>query len=444
MARPPKTSTLNVWVNGKLAGQWRVPARSEMELQYEKSWVDSEEGRPLSLSLPFTLDNLPIKGRAVEFYFDNLLPDSAAIRNRLKARFNTETRDAFDLLAAIGRDCVGAVQLLSPGATPDIYKIDGRPLAEAEVEARLAGVVSPDAFRAVEDDDSFRISIAGTQEKTAFLWHKNRWCLPRGATPSTHIFKLPLGRIGHTQIDMSTSVENEWLCSRVLKGFGMSIAQSEIAKFGSQKALVVERFDRRLHQEGNYWLRLVQEDFCQATATPSSKKYEEEGGPGMPEIASILRGSMQRDEDLKSFLKAQILFWMLAAIDGHAKNFSIQLLPHGYYKLTPLYDVLSAWPIIGHGVNKYSWEKVKLAMAVRGKNKHYRIKDIQRRHFNQTASRIGVGDNAEGLISEVLEAAPRVISQVQEEAPKYLPENVLNSVLDGLEQSTTRLASMSA
>jgi serine/threonine-protein kinase HipA len=40
-----------VWVNGSLAGEWRVPARGEMAFQYDAAWVGSEEGRPLSLSL---------------------------------------------------------------------------------------------------------------------------------------------------------------------------------------------------------------------------------------------------------------------------------------------------------------------------------------------------------------------------------------------------------
>lgn len=441
MARPART--LDIWINGNLTSHWHVPARGEMELTYEAAWAESEEGRPLSLSLPITLDRASIKGPAVEYYFDNLLPDSDAIRKRVQDRFHANSRKPFDLLAAVGRDCVGAVQLLPPRETPDIYKIEARSLTPTQIEAHLAGVVSPKSFSTMEEDDSFRLSIAGTQEKTAFLRHEGKWCIPHGATPTSHIFKLPLGRIGNTQIDMSTSVENEWLCSRILAAFNLPVAQTEIGEFGSQKALIVERFDRRLHESRNYWLRLVQEDFCQATGTPSSRKYEENGGPGILEIAEILRGSERRDEDLNLFVRAQILFWMLAAVDGHAKNFSLYLLPKGYYRLTPLYDVLSAWPVIGRGPNKYSWDKSKLAMAIIGKNRHYKLKDIQRRHFNETASRIGV-KTAEPLIGEILEAVPRAISSVQKEIPKDFPQHVLDSVLQGIERSAKRLESMPA
>ena len=69
----------------------------------------------MSLSLPFNLNNEPLKGDNVAHYFEGLLPDSDAIRKRVAARFKTGSTDAFDLLAAIGRDCVGALQLLPEG-----------------------------------------------------------------------------------------------------------------------------------------------------------------------------------------------------------------------------------------------------------------------------------------------------------------------------------------
>jgi len=271
MGRKSHARALSVWVNGRLAGEWRIPARGETEFQYDSTWVTSEEGRPLSLSLPFTRDRGSIKGRPVDCYFDNLLPDADLIRKRVQDRFHTDTRDAFDLLAAIGRDCVGAVQLLPSGEQPkQVHAIDAAPLSEAEVERALIHTVAPASIAAHPGDDDFRISIAGAQEKTAFLHHDGKWCRPLGATPTTHIFKLPLGRVGGMQADMRTSVENEWLCARILRAYGLPVANCEIGRFGSQKVLVVERFDRQLHSSGKYWLRLVQEDFCQATATPSS------------------------------------------------------------------------------------------------------------------------------------------------------------------------------
>jgi len=443
MGRKSRARALSAWVNGKRAGEWRIPARGETEFQYDSAWVESEEGRPLSLSLPFSLDRGSIKGRPVESYFDNLLPDADAIRKRLQDRFRTDSRNAFDLLAAIGRDCVGAVQLLPPDERPKgVHTIDAAPLSEAEVERGLIQSVAPPSPAAQPEDDDLRISIAGVQEKTAFLRHDGKWCRPLGATPTTHIFKLPLGLVGGMQADMRTSVENEWLCARILRAYGLPVAGCDIGRFGSQKVLVVERFDRQLHSSGKYWLRLVQEDFCQATATPSSLKYEADGGPGLLDIARILRGSVNRDDDLTRLLKAQLLFWMLAATDGHAKNFSIRILSQGRFQLTPLYDVLSIWPIMGEGPGKIAWHNARLAMSVRGKNKHYRVKDIQRRHFNAMASQCGLGDTAEPLIEDILAATPAVVAAAQKDLPKGFPQRVLDSILKGLSKSAKLLEAM--
>ena len=445
MGRKSRARALSVWINGQLAGEWRIPARGDNEFQYNPTWVESEDGRPLSLSLPFSLDKAPIKGKPVECYFDNLLPDSESNRKRLQDRFHTVSRDSFELLAAIGRDCVGAVQLLSPGEQPRAVRtINAKPLTDTDLEKVLIHTVAPPSFAAHLAEDDFRISIAGAQEKTALMWHKGRWCRPSGSTPTTHIFKLPLGLVGNMQADMTSSVENEWLCSKILAAYGLPVAACEIGQFGSQKALVVERFDRQLHSSGKYWLRLVQEDFCQATATPASMKHERDGGPGMLDIAKILRGSVNRDGDLACLLKAQLLFWMLAASDGHAKNFSIRILNQGRYQLTPLYDVLSIWPIIGNGAKQISWHNARLAMSIRGKNKHYLMKDIQRRHFNETAVRCGVGKTAEPLINEILAATPEVIASLQTEIPQGFPQHVLDSVLNGLADSARRLEAMPA
>ena len=445
MGRKSRARALSVWVNGKLAGEWRIPARGETEFQYDSTWVESEEGRPLSLSLPFSLDRASIKGRPVECYFDNLLPDADLIRKRVQDRFHTGSRDAFDLLAAIGRDCVGAVQLLPLGEQPkDVQTIDALPLSVAEVERALIQTVAPAPVVAHAANDDLRISIAGAQEKTAFLRHDDKWCRPLGATPTTHIFKLPLGLVGGMQADMRTSVENEWLCARILRAYGLPVANCEIGRFGSQKVLVVERFDRQLHSSRKYWLRLVQEDFCQATATPSSMKYEIDRGPGLLDIARILRGSVNRDADLTCLLKAQLLFWMLAATDGHAKNFSIRILSQGRFQLTPLYDVLSIWPIIGEGPNKISWHNARLAMSVRGKSKHYLLKNIQRRHFNAMAAQCGVSETAEPLIRDILTATPAVIASVQKKLPKGFPQHVLNAILKGLMKSAKQLEAMPA
>jgi serine/threonine-protein kinase HipA len=444
MGRRSHSRALAVWANGQRVGRWVIPTSGAMELTYDPTWIESKEARPLSLSLPINFDGTPLQGDKVGFFFDNLLPDSERIRQRVRTRFQTRSGEAFDLLAAIGRDCVGAIQLLPEDDSPkDVFAITATPLNDAAIERALRGAVSSSSYSELDaDDDEFRISIAGAQEKTAFTLHKRRWCRPHGSTPSTHIFKLALGLVGGRQLDMSHSLENEWLCSRLMSAYGVPTAPCEVKQFGTTKALVVERFDRKLHVSNKYWLRLPQEDFCQATGTPSSKKYEADGGPGLIEIARVLHGSERRQEDLQTLLKAQLLFWMLAATDGHAKNFSIRLLAQGRYQLTPLYDVMSAWPVIGNRHDQLHPKKIKLAMGLKATKKHYRIGDMQRRHFNLVAQRCGLGSDMEPIIAEVIESTPSVIEKVAEKLPETFPSKLFEQITTNLRDAAERMASM--
>lgn len=446
MGRRSHSQTLALWTNGEYVGRWTIPVRGEMELQYDPGWIASPRGRPISLSLPFNLDNEPLKGGNVAHYFEGLLPDSETIRKRVAVRFKTGSTEAFALLAAIGRDCVGALQLLPDGAVPSHSdQVEGVALDDEAIERHLLEVVHPDRFGSERDpDDDFRISLAGAQEKDAFLWWEGKWMKPRGATPTTHIFKLPLGLVGGRQADFSTSVDNEWLCLRLLRAYGLATAEAHIATFGEQRVLIVERFDRRRSSDGTRLFRLVQEDFCQATGTSPLLKYESDGGPGLKQLFGLAQQSLDAEHDLRALMASQILFWMLRAPDGHAKNFSIQLQAGaaGRYRLTPMYDVMSAYPVIGEGLNQWRGRDLRLAMALLGKNRHYRMHDIQRRHFNSTAKMVGYAETAEPLIQAFIAQTPAVVEQMQAQLPRGFSQQVADKVLGGLLSAARTLERM--
>jgi serine/threonine-protein kinase HipA len=442
VGRRSHSRSLSVWTNAQRVGTWTISVRGDTRFIYDKQWMASSAGRPLSLSLPYTGEQA-LKGERVRNFFDNLLPDSEPIRQRLATRYKTDSTEAFELLQAIGRDCVGAVQLLAEDDAPtDVDSIAGSPMSEDDVERLLIRITGPGPLGNVDDAEELRISIAGAQEKTALLWHDGAWMLPHGSTPTTHILKLPLGLVGHRKADFSTSVENEWLCMNLLAEYGLPVATTALLKFGSQKVLGVQRFDRQLHSSGTWLMRLPQEDFCQVKGVPSHLKYESDGGPGLADLAVVLRGSVQAEQDLATLLKTQVLFWMLAAPDGHAKNFSIRLLPEGRYSLTPLYDVMSVWPAEGDGASQFSRHKAKLAMALLGKSKHYHLKDIQRRHFNSTAARHFQRADAEDLIEQVLERTPAAIENVARALPEGFPGKIAESIFRGLRRSAEELDRM--
>lgn len=436
-----KLRDLWVWMNGEFVGVWNRSRTGAHRFTYDESWLESPHSRPLSLSMPITADR-SVSGDLVSNYFDNLLPDDERIRQRVASRFKTNSIQAFDMLQAIGRDCVGAVQLLPPDEKPTGFnEIRFAPLSDADIERHLQGVVAAPGNMDEEDLDDFRISIAGAQEKTALLRVDGQWCKPLGSTPTTHILKLPLGLVGGRKLDLTHSVQNEWLCAQILKALNLPVAETQMAQFGEQMVLSVERFDRnRVPQQDDSpcWIvRLPQEDFCQALGLPGFAKYENNGGPSMQQCVQILLGSDEPQVDVSRFLCAQLIFWFLAATDGHAKNFSLFLLPGGHYRMTPLYDVLSVWPVIGNGPNHVPWQKAKLAFAVRSKNAHYTLSKIQPRHWKVIALQSGYESVWQDMLSMV-DRIDGALEAVKAQLPHNFHEPTANAIFDGVRLQLSR------
>ena len=425
---------LEVSANGRPVGTWSIEG-AEHRFAYDERWLDADGARPLSLSMPLSQPKRPHLGEVVHRWFDNLLPDDPAMRERLRRRLDARSTTAFDLLAETGRDCVGAVQLLPQGADPaPPSPATGRALDDADVAA-LLGAVRTGA--PLEPPDAFRLSLAGAQEKTALTRIDGRWHVPSGATPTTHILKLPLGRVGADGVDLSTSVPNEWACLRFLHALGLPVAHASMDRFGEHEALVVERFDRRLAADGRTLLRLPQEDACQALGLSSHAKYEAEGGPGIERMMALWAGSRDADADRTRFLLAQLAFLLLAAPDGHAKNFGLFLERGGRYAMTPLYDVVSVWPYVGAG--GLQRRKVALAMGWHGRNRRYRLAEIAPRHVAATAARCGFGRRLPALLERLEATVPDALDRVAGEAAGRVPDAVIGPIVDGVRASLSRL-----
>jgi serine/threonine-protein kinase HipA len=429
MVMPNSITCLNVLMNGLLVGQLTKQSTGAITFQYEPAWLNTPGKRPISLSLP--LQQEVYLGDRVYNFFDNLLPDSDRTRAKIQARFQIPSRQPFDLLAAIGGDCVGAIQLCPVGTMPNsIAGIQAEPLSTDEIAAMLSGD-DHSPLGMVESTNEFRISIAGAQEKTALLWYQNQWCRPLGTTPTSHIFKLPIGLLSNNNIDLRESCENEWLCLEIAKAFGLPTANAEIQQFKDVKVLIVERFDRRWSRNGQQLLRLPQEDMCQALGRSPSLKYQADGGPGIVEIMQLLLGSADAASDRDRFFRAQILFWLLAATDGHGKNFSLYLESDNRYRLTPLYDILSAYPLMQ--TNAVPKQKAKMAMAVKGKKAYYHWDSIQARHFIATAKLANFSEiQAEEILWDMLEQVDSVVATVTATLPENFPAHISQPIFAGM------------
>jgi len=422
MPRRRRHVPLNVFLNSRLTGRLTRETSGAVAFRYDPDWLAWEHAMPISLSLPLREDRYI--GEPVSAVFENLLPDTDAIRRRVAERVGARGIDAFSLLSVVGRDCVGALQFLPEDQDPGpAGRIEGVPLSEDELAALIRDLAA--APLGLGEDDDFRISIAGAQEKTALLFHDGRWCKPVGATATTHILKPQIGALPNG-IDLSDSVENEFFCLKLLEALGLPVAKAEIATFGDRKVLVVERFDR-LHTKDGRLLRLPQEDCCQALSVPPTLKYQNQGGPGIVDILRLLRGADDPQADQLTFLKAQIAFWLIGATDGHAKNFSLFLRPGGRFSLTPLYDVISVQPSFAAGQLRRN--QMKLAMSV-GDNRHYRLDEIAPRHFGQTAEAAGLGATvAEQALGEVFEALPAAISKAERQFPQDTLERIVEAIV---------------
>lgn len=421
MRKSRAAERLSVFMNGLRVGTLEREYTGALSFTYAKTWLDRKQAIPISRQ--FLLTEKPFVGKLVRNYFDNLLPDDPRIRERIAVHSQANGTQVYDLLAAVGRDCVGALQFYPENVdVKPVGAVVGKLLDEAEIAEILRNLrINPLGMSSGVD---FRISLAGAQSKTALLRKNGKWLLPEGSTPTTHILKPQIGK--HPEgPDLSTSVENEWLCLQILREFGLEVAHVEVADFEDLRALVVERFDRKW--EGDKLYRLPQEDICQALGLGSELKYEADGGPGIEKILYLLNESDRREKNRRDFFKSQLIFWLLANTDGHGKNFSLFIRSNNSFEMTPFYDVMSSQPYLSP---RYSSQKLKLSMAI-GTNRHWKIQEIHSRHFRQTAAKAKFAE-IESLIDSVRETVPKAVETVSRALPKDFPTAVSEPIFQAI------------
>ncbi len=277
-------------LDGTEIGRVHNDTRGRLTFIYDDQWRNASEAYPLSLSMPIAAKE---HGRAaVEAFLWGLLPDNEQVLARWAGKFQVSARNVFALISHVGEDCAGAVQFVTPERLEAIRsgkedKVEW--LDESELAKRLRALREDHAaWRLPRDTGQF--SLAGAQPKTALLLQNDRWGIPSGRIPTTHILKPPTGHFdGHA--------ENEHICLMLARNLGLPAAQSKVRRFKDEVAIVVERYDRQ--QKGNDIIRVHQEDTCQALGIMPTKKYQNEGGPSAANIIELLRTySTDRDTDL--------------------------------------------------------------------------------------------------------------------------------------------------
>ncbi|MGZ2260226.1 HipA domain-containing protein (plasmid) [Roseobacter sp. A03A-229] len=418
--RPARKNRTGVWYDRDRVGTLIRSSDGAIRFEYLQSWIDAPDAFPVTTRLDLT--QRIWRGDVVAATFDNLLPDAdGELREKIAERIGAEGKDVFSLLSILGRDCVGALQFLPDDEEPDADEISYRKISTEEMVADLQGLAA--APLALGPDEDFRISIAGAQEKTAYLRVGDTWAKPRGITPTSHIFKTPMGILpGPEQIDLSDSVENELFCMTLAREAGLPAAHVERIVLPGQVALAVERFDRRW--EGDILKRLPQEDLCQSLGIASSRKYQTAGGPSIRQIMERLRESNDPIADRETFFKAQIFFYLIGASDGHAKNFSLRLGRRGQFRLAPLYDVLSLAPVLAAG--RLQRRRYRLAMSIDGT---YGIDEIVVRNFENEGRASGLPKGrATELLGDMVVVLPDALARTRAMLGQTVPDSVQDPI----------------
>jgi serine/threonine-protein kinase HipA len=384
------TSELAVLLDGTVIGTVQQLRSGNLRFTYEHAWRERDDAYPLSLSLPLTTS--VHDDRTVRNYLTGLLPDNDKILAAWGRRFSVSASNPFALLSYMGEDCPGAVQF-----TPldRVARLQSRRspkvewLTEHDVGARLAALTSTHPTGRQAGDLGY-FSLPGAQPKIALLHDpkQDRWGIPSGRTPTTHILKPHTGQY-------DGFVENEYICLQLARSIGLPAARGDVRDFAGQRAIVVERYDRLPSPRGP--TRVHQEDLCQALGVSSATKYENEGGPGIAPIVSILRThSSDPAGDVSTFLDAIALNWIIGGTDAHAKNYSI-LIAARRVRLAPLYDIISVLP---YSDPARDVRKLKLAMRIGGE---YQLDAVTWRQWAKLAQQVGVGE--EEMITRVRQLA---------------------------------------
>jgi serine/threonine-protein kinase HipA len=394
----------------------------KLRFAYDQAWRNTIDAVPLSLSMPLTAAEYGNK--EVDSFLWNLLPDREETLRQIAAEHNISSRNPFALVGVRGEDLQGAVQIVPPDRIAHLRKRERiTRISEKELSDLLVNRQRAVGSTRIGEDSGF-FSLAGAQAKAAVCYVNGRWYEQRGYTPSTHIVKPAMP-------DLLEQVENEHFCLRLVAAVGLPAVRSSVHTIGELKAIVVERYDRvrfkgrkrlALTEAGGQVMRLHQEDTCSALSIHPANKYQHLGGPGMKQIMRLLEGSGAPDVDRERFMRACALNFVIAGIDAHGKNYSVLIEAGGRFRLTPLYDVISALP---YNVKTYD----KLAMSVGRERKYDKIYPS---HWRSAAADCRYdADKALAHVREYIEIAPDAAQDVLKECKKAkLPNAVISKLAE--------------
>jgi serine/threonine-protein kinase HipA len=410
---------LVLYMDGVRAGTIRQTPQGNTTFSYDDQYRQHPNATPLSLSMPLTQERHP--SRVTVPFMQGLLPDNDARLARLAAEYRTST-NPFALLTHIGRDAAGAIQLLPPGIDSDDAAVrsgDIERLSDDDFSDLIRNIVeNPDTW-GIRSGSEDHWSLPGAQPKVAlFQFPDGSWGIPRDSTPTTHIIKPAIYPYGDHDV-------NEQVTMSAAHQLGLDVADHGILTTSAgDHVFISRRYDRA--EIGGRWHRLHQEDFCQALSVVPAKKYQSDGGPGIAQIAVVLRDSIvdltERRRAQEQFFGGVVFNIFAAGTDAHAKNYAL-LLRGRAVNLAPLYDLGTHAPYPSTG-------PLKSAMKI---GDEYRISAIGMEHFLTAARRLSL--DADWAAQRVIEIGSGLVGAFTDAA-----EGVASPFTGTIVQAISKLA----
>ena len=364
--------TLHVYLNERLVGALSQGA-SGLTFSYTEAYLGSSHPLPLSRHLPIKAGrpSQVFGDQASRAFFENLLPEGD-VRSQVARTLGISRENSYELLAALGGDCAGAVALHPPGATAT-ERGHYRPISRNDLAQELDRLPN---HPFLADEEGVRLSLAGAQNKLPIHYDGHDFSLAAEGAPSTHIIKTPIS-------NLENSVVNEAFCMNLAVRVGLHVPRAEVIELAGRQFFLTERYDRQTTATGRI-VRLHQEDFCQALGVPSAEKYEKEGGPGFGACFELTRTwSSEPLPDVAALLQWALFNFLIGNADAHGKNLSF-LYADGQVRLTPFYDLIST-AVYERQVNN------KFAMRFGGeKDPRY----LLTQHLDRFAAEAGIGRRA--------------------------------------------------
>ena len=362
---------LKVFFGKEFAGVLASTADQGVVFSYDDSYRTNKSNSALSISMP--LSKKEYSQKECLPFFSGLLPEGD-VKRRVSDFLHVSESSTLKLLQELGGECAGMISILPENKNCSVqksYAFNNENYELLDDETLYGFFKNINVRPLLKAKKELRLSLAGAQEKLPLVYFDKKYYLPKSDAPSTHIVK-PSG-----DGELSTLSINEFVCMKLAQSCGLNVPNVELKTINNTTFLLEERYDRIVNKKSIK--RLHQEDFCQALGIMSDRKYQNDNGPDIAKIYSLIQKECTIPLlDTKEFLKYVIFNFIIGNCDAHGKNYSL-LYEKGSSKLSPIYDAICT--LVYPSLTK------KMSMKI---GKHYEILKVTKQDFVELATSINL------------------------------------------------------